>query len=86
MSVVAALDEWLTHTNRRRNGAWTQRYEHGIPVTDLVPIDDEHTSGTTVHFLPSQSLRAAAAVTAAELTQLIAWPHLSVEVIDQHIR
>lgn len=38
MSVVAALSEWLVHTNRRRNGAWTQRYEHGIPVTDLVPI------------------------------------------------
>ena len=24
-----------THTNRRLNGSWTQRYEHGLPVTDL---------------------------------------------------
>ncbi len=85
MSVVAALSEWLIHTNRRRHGAWTQRYEHGLPVTDLVPVNDDHTSGTTVHFLPDEELRAAA-VTAAELRQLIAWPHLSVEVIDERIR
>lgn len=26
MSVVAALSRWLVHTNRRQNGAWTQRY------------------------------------------------------------
>jgi len=86
MCVVAALSEWLIHTNRRRNGAWTQRYEHGVPVTDLVPVDDDDASGTTVHFLPGETLRAAAAVTAAELRQLTAWPHLSVEVIDQRIR
>ncbi len=71
MSVVAALSEWLIHTNRRRNGAWTQRYEHGLPVTDLVSVDDDHTSGTTVHFLPGEELHATAAVTAAELKQLI---------------
>ena len=39
MSVVSALSRWLLHTNRRENRAWTQRYEHGIPTTDLVPID-----------------------------------------------
>ena len=83
MSVVAALSEWLVHTNRRRNGAWTQRYEQGIPVTDLVAIDDDDTSGTTVHFLPGKALRAAGVVTAAELRQLTGWPHLAVEVIDQ---
>ena len=86
MSVVAALGEWLVHTNRRRNGAWTQRYEHGIPVTALVPIDDDDTSGTTVHFLLGEALRSAAAATADELRQLTAWPYLSVEVIDQRIR
>jgi len=42
MSTVAALSEWLTHTNRRSNGAWTQRYEHGVPVTDLVPAGDRY--------------------------------------------
>ncbi len=49
MSVVAAFSEWLVHTNRRRNGAWIQRYEHGVAVTDLVPIAGDGTTGTTVH-------------------------------------
>ncbi|WP_235926173.1 ATP-binding protein [Actinokineospora pegani] len=53
MSVVAALSEWLVHTNRRVNGSWTQRYEHGVPVTGLTPIPDDGTTGTTVHFLPT---------------------------------
>jgi DNA gyrase subunit B len=58
MSVVAALSEWLIHTNRRANGSWTQRYEHGLPVTDLTPIPEDGTSttGTTVRFQPSRSL------------------------------
>jgi DNA gyrase subunit B len=56
MSVVAALSEWLVHTNRRLNGSWTQRYEHGIPVTNLTPIEPDPTTGTTVHFLPSPGL------------------------------
>lgn len=38
VSVVAALSEWIVHTSRRLNGAWTQRYEHGIPVTGLEPL------------------------------------------------
>ncbi len=86
MSTVAALSEWLTHTNRRSNGAWTQRYEHGVPVTNLVPVEDDGTTGTTVRFLPDDALCSAAAVTAAELAEIPAeiavWPHLSVEVID----
>ncbi|MEU4671643.1 ATP-binding protein [Amycolatopsis sp. NPDC023774] len=53
MSVVAALSEWLEHLNRRANGSWRQRYEHGIPVTDLTPICDDGATGTTVHFLPT---------------------------------
>lgn len=57
ISVVAALSEWLIHTNRRDGGAWTQRYEHGIPVTGLQPIDGDGTTGTTVHFRPAEGLR-----------------------------
>ncbi|MEV6037909.1 hypothetical protein AB0L65_42640 [Nonomuraea sp. NPDC052116] len=56
MSVVAALSEWLVHTNRRLNGSWTQRYEHGVPVTGLEPIAGDGTTGTTVHFLPGAHL------------------------------
>src|SRR6476469_6359582 len=54
ISVVAALSAWLVHTNHRGNGSWTQRYEHGIPVTGLVPVAAQPDSGTgtTVHFLP----------------------------------
>lgn len=56
MSVVAALSTWLVHTNRRSNGSWTQRYERGIPVTDLVAVADDGTSGTAVHFQPDRAL------------------------------
>ncbi|MFI6740870.1 hypothetical protein ACIBI9_48795 [Nonomuraea sp. NPDC050451] len=56
MSVVAALSEWLVHTNRRLNGSWTQRYEHGVPVTGLEPVAGDGTTGTTVHFLPGVHL------------------------------
>lgn len=83
MSVVAALSEWLIHTNRRRNGAWIQRYEHGVPVTDLLPIAGDGTTGTTVHFRPDDTLRASGALTANELVRLAAsWRHLHVEVDD----
>ncbi|GIH22303.1 hypothetical protein Aph01nite_06130 [Acrocarpospora phusangensis] len=83
MSVVAALSEWLVHTNRRRNGAWSQRYEHGVPVTGLEPIADDGTTGTIVHFLPGESL-AAGVVTADEVVRLaMLWPHLAVEVDDR---
>ncbi|MDJ1130498.1 ATP-binding protein [Streptomyces iconiensis] len=81
MSVVAALSEWLVHTNRRAGGAWVQRYEHGIPTTDLIPVADDGTTGTVVHFRPGEPLRAAAGPVAAETARLgAAWPCLSVEV------
>lgn len=77
MSVVAALSEWLVHTNRRHDGSWTQRYEHGIPTSGLVPVARGNTTGatgTTVHF--RSTLRAPAAT---ELGHTEAWPHLTVE-------
>jgi topoisomerase-4 subunit B len=84
MSVVAALSRWLVHTNRRPEGAWTQRYEHGIPVTDLLPVRDGHTTGTTVHFLPADSLRSMPKVSPPTLRQLTtAWPHLAIQVIAE---
>lgn len=56
ISVVAALSDWLVHSNRRENGSWTQRYEHGIPVSELTPIPSDGTTGTTVHFMPGHGL------------------------------
>ena len=77
MSVVAALSVWLVHTNRRHNGSWTQRYDHGIPVTDLVPVAHDGTTGTTVHFRPHDGLRAP---TTGELERFTgSWPHLTVD-------
>ncbi|MEU4443695.1 ATP-binding protein [Actinosynnema sp. NPDC050801] len=85
MSVVAALSRWLVHTNRRGNGAWSQRYAHGIPVTDLVPVPGSGTSGTTVHFLPDPTLVPGSRIPARELHYLVAFgPHLTVEINDEH--
>lgn len=84
MSVVAALSQWLLHTNRRGNGAWTQRYEHGLPVADLVPIAGDGSTGTTVHFLPDDAVGTTADVSASKLRQWsAAWPQLAVEVNDE---
>ena len=74
MSVVAALSDWLVHTNRRVNGSWVQRYERGIPVTDLTPIPSDGTTGTTVHFLPSPGLAAIGELPA------LSGDHLGVEL------
>ena len=52
MSIVAALSEWLVHENRRLDGAWHQRYERGIPVTDLIEMPSDTATGTVVPFPP----------------------------------
>ncbi len=56
MSVVAALSSWLVHTNRRVDGAWTQRYACGRPVGELAPVAGDGTTGTAVHFRPDARL------------------------------
>lgn len=56
ISVVAALSTWLEHTNYRLDGSWTQRYEHGVPVTDLVQIPSSDSTGTRVRFLPDPAV------------------------------
>jgi topoisomerase-4 subunit B len=82
MSVVAALSEWLIHTNRRRNGSWTQRYANGVPVTGLVTISEDGATGTTVHFLPCAAARPSEPITPAELRGFAAgFPHLNVLVV-----
>ena len=81
ISVVAALSTWLVHTNHRGSGSWTQRYEHGMPVSDLVPVGAPPTTGTTVHFLPDEALEPVPS--AEDLGRQARWPHLAVEVIDE---
>ena len=83
MSVVAALSEWLVHTNRRRDGAWTQRYENGIPATDLVAVEGDGTTGTTVHFMPGRPER----VTPARVHRVAAgFPHVRVVIPQKTYR
>jgi topoisomerase IV subunit B len=83
MSVVSALSGWLIHTNQRRDGAWTQRYERGIPVTDLDAIPEADRSGATVRFLPDVEAGTTLAVSTSELAAPAGWPHLTVEVMDE---
>ncbi|WP_020389577.1 ATP-binding protein [Kribbella catacumbae] len=52
MSVVAALSSWLIHENRRLDGAWTRRYEHGLPESALTEVAAGPHTGTVVHFHP----------------------------------
>jgi topoisomerase-4 subunit B len=87
VSVVAALSRWLVHLNRRRDGAWTQRYEHGMPVGDLVPAPADGSTGTTVTFLPDDGVHpAASAITAEQLGLLHSWESLAVEIVDERPR
>lgn len=85
MSVVAALSEWLVHTNRRRNGSWTQYYQRGIPVTGLTPIPEDGTTGTTVRLLPDTAVVSDTQILAPELRQLASAfsPHLLVHVTEE---
>jgi topoisomerase IV subunit B len=83
MSAVSALSEWLIHTNRRTGGSWTQRYEHGVPTTDLTPVADDSGTGTTVHFQPDIAILVSPRVMASELTRAANWPRLRVEVVDE---
>ncbi|MFH8383779.1 ATP-binding protein [Kitasatospora sp. NPDC018058] len=84
ISVVAALSTRLLHTNRRLNGAWTQRYEHGIPATGLDPIEPDGTTGTWVTFLPDGSLVPRSPLDADRLARWAAhWPVLDVRVEDR---
>lgn len=87
VSVVSALSDRLVHHNRRSHGSWTQRYEHGIPVTDLVPVEPDGTTGTTVTFLPGRLVRPPLGdLTADALAVLRDWPALAVEVRDERGR
>lgn len=80
MSVVAALSSWLVHENRRRDGAWTQRYEYGIPVTGLVAMPAQDATGTTVRFLPDDSVRPGVRLMPLLTTD---WPRLKIQVFDE---
>ncbi|WP_051845081.1 hypothetical protein [Streptomyces sp. NRRL S-813] len=79
-----SISEWLIHTNRRLNGSWSQRYERGVPVTDLEPVAADGTTGTCVRFLPDETLRSRWSLTTGDLVRWSEhWPDLTVRLEDQ---
>lgn len=58
VSVVNALSEWVEVTVLRENKSHRQRYERGIPVTDLEVTPDAQgdRTGTSVAFLPDTQI------------------------------
>lgn len=58
ISVVNALSEWVNVTVWRNNKVHTQRYERGVPVTELAssPSQEDNKTGTRVAFLPDTEI------------------------------
>jgi topoisomerase IV subunit B len=83
LSVVSALSTWLVHTNRRQDGSWTQRYELGRPVSDLVEIPDDGSTGTTVHFRPDPELVGTTVLDAGQLRGLVSPARLPGRLVVQ---
>ena len=84
ISVVAALSEWLVHTNRRIEGGWRRRFEHGLPIGELEALAPGGASGTVVHFGPDAAL-VDGSVTADVLREVArAYAAVvSVDVVDE---
>jgi DNA gyrase subunit B len=56
VSVVNALSESLEATVKRDGKRYRQRYERGVPVTELTEIGVAQTSGTIVRFRPDEEI------------------------------
>ena len=56
VSVVNALSEWLVITICRNGESRTQRFERGIPVTDLSDAIPTEKNGTLVHFMADREI------------------------------
>ena len=56
VSVVNALSEYLEVTVRRNGKKYQQRYERGVPVTQLAVIGEAENTGTTIRFLPDDEI------------------------------
>jgi DNA gyrase subunit B len=57
VSVVNALSEWVEVTVWRDNKVHTQRYERGVPATELIAKSSKETrTGTSVNFKPDTQI------------------------------
>lgn len=55
-SVVNALSEWLVMEVKREGHSYTQRYERGKPVTDLIITGNTKETGTKTTFKPDYEI------------------------------
>lgn len=57
ISVVNALSEWVEVKVWREGKVFTQRFERGIPVTELIAKpESNHATGTQISFLPDSQI------------------------------
>jgi DNA gyrase/topoisomerase IV subunit B len=49
ISTVAAVCTELIHENRRKEGAWAQTYQLGVPLSELVEASSSEGTGTAIH-------------------------------------
>lgn len=56
VSVVNALSEWLIAKVRRNGKEYMQKFERGIPVSELEVIGDAIDTGTTIIFKPDNEI------------------------------
>lgn len=56
VSVVNALSEWLEVEVYRDDQIYRQKYERGLPATDLEIVGNGHRSGTKVTFMPDDQI------------------------------
>ena len=56
VSVVNALSEWLIITIARDGLEKTQRFERGVPVTDLTEGNKADWRGTRIHYMPDREI------------------------------
>lgn len=56
VSAVNALSEWLEVKVKRGGNIYTQRYEKGIPVTELKIVGKSEETGTEIRFKPDKEI------------------------------
>jgi DNA gyrase subunit B len=56
VSVVNALSEFMEVTVRRDGKSYFQRYERGVPVSELAVIGETKDTGTIIRFLPDREI------------------------------
>lgn len=81
ISVVAAMSEWLTHTNRRAGGrGWVQRYERGALRGSLTELASGNATGTVVRFRPDPDVFGAETLSVESVRAACSGFETSVEI------